>query len=105
VKLSSEKDRRQFKRFPQSVEVRLRPLPQLGARESKAKPIPGRLQNMSQGGICVITPSALKKTSLLRCEISLQDAPISLPTLMQVCWTRKQVVQTESYLSGLQFIL
>jgi len=105
VKLSSEKDRRRFKRFPQSVEVILRPLPQLGHSETKAKPIPGRLQNMSQGGICLLTSRAIKKSAVVRCEIALNDAPIKLPTLMHVCWTKKQVLQEESYLSGLEFLI
>jgi hypothetical protein len=45
------------------------------------------------------------RSSLLRCEIQVADVPVGVPTLMQVCWSRKQNLKTESYLSGLQFLL
>jgi hypothetical protein len=105
VKVSTELDRRQYGRFPQSVEITIRPLPQLGLAKSKSAVIAGRLQNMSQGGICVLTSRPIDKSGVFRCEIVLSDAPIKIATLVHVCWTKKQMIQKESYLSGLEFLL
>ena len=60
---------------------------------------------MSQGGLCVITPRALQKASLLRCEIAIGEAPIKITTLMQVRWTERQKLHPEKFLSGLSFLL
>jgi hypothetical protein len=60
---------------------------------------------MSQGGLCVITPRALPKSSVLRCEIAIGEAPIKISTLMQVRWTEKQKLRRDKFLSGLSFLL
>jgi len=60
---------------------------------------------MSQGGLCVITPRALEKSSVLRCEIAIGEAPIKISTLMQVRWTEKQKLHPQKFLSGLAFLL
>ncbi len=65
----------------------------------------GRVQNVSQGGLCVMSPHPMRPSSLVRCDIGLSESPITIPTLMEVRWTQKQKLQAESYLSGLQFLL
>jgi hypothetical protein len=50
-------------------------------------------------------PQPMKPLSLVHCDIGMTDAPVSIPTLMEVRWTEKQKFQPESYLSGLQFLL
>jgi len=60
---------------------------------------------MSQGGLCVITPRALPKSSVLLCEIAIGEAPIKIGTLMQVRWTERQKLRPEKFLSGLSFLL
>jgi hypothetical protein len=88
------------------LEVWVRPLPPLGSEGGiKLPAIPGRVQNISQGGICLVTAIPIEKASMLRCEITIGDAPIKIATLAQVRWTRKQSVQDESYLSGLEFLI
>ncbi len=42
---------------------------------------------------------------MVRCEICVSEIPVSIPTLMLVRWTRKQNLQAEIYLTGLQFLL
>jgi len=74
--------------------------------EEKPKPaVLGRIQNMSKGGICFLSQQPVSRASLLRCEIGMEDAPTSVPTLLLVRWTKKQNLETNSYLSGLQFLL
>jgi hypothetical protein len=67
--------------------------------------VTGRIHNMSQGGLCVITPRALPNLTVLRCEIAIAEAPIKISTLMQVRWTQPQKLRRDRYLSGLSFLL
>jgi len=99
-------DRRHEARFPQSLEVSVRKLPQLGSAENPGDcTMAARVQNISQGGVCLVTPCPIEKSSLVRCEIAISDAPIHFATLMQVRWTRKQSATPESYISGLEALL
>jgi len=38
------------------------------------------------------------------CHIGVSDGTTAIPTLVQVRWTKKQDIQDESYLSGVQFM-
>jgi PilZ domain len=106
VKLATQSDRRINARFPQSLEAVVRPLPQLGSsRKLRIAAVPARIQNISEGGICLVTQRPLEEFSVLRCEIAIGDVPMRIATLMQVRWTRRQNMQPESYLSGLAFLL
>lgn len=60
---------------------------------------------MSQGGLCVITPCPLEKSSVLRCAISIGVAPIKISTLAQVRWTERHKFLPEKFVSGLFFLL
>lgn len=107
VKRAAETDRRQHPRFPQLLEMLAHELPTATSPPATpaGDPISGRVQNVSQGGLCVLSPRPLAKAALLRCEILGTDMPVPIPTLMQVRWTRKQRVSPESYLCGLKFLL
>jgi hypothetical protein len=73
--------------------------------DEKPKPVVlGRIQNMSKGGICFLSQHPIGQASLLRCEIGMSDVPLAVPTLARVCWTKKQNPESNSYLSGLQFL-
>jgi hypothetical protein len=106
VKRVSQPDRRHEVRLPQSLEVTVSELPRLGLGESpEICAVTGRVQNISQGGVCLVTSSPIEKASILRCEIAIGDAPLRIATLMQVRWTRKQVATPESFISGLEALL
>jgi hypothetical protein len=68
-------------------------------------PLRGRIHNISEGGICLITARPIEKFSVLRCEITVGEVPLRVATLMQVRWTRKQEMEPEGFLSGLEFLL
>ncbi len=76
VKRIVEHDRRQYPRFPQLLELRAREVQPLGS---------------------VIEPE--------KAVVGLSEIPFSIPTLMQVRWTRKKSLQADTYLTGLQFLL
>jgi hypothetical protein len=81
-------------------------LPQLGSIEDPGVcAVKARVQNISHHGVCLVTSSPIEKSSLIRCEIPVGDAPLLIATLMQVRWTRKQVAPPESFISGLEALL
>jgi hypothetical protein len=106
VKRIIQSDRRHEVRLPQIFDVVVRELPQLGAVEdSELCSVAGRVQNVSQDGVCLITSCPVGKATVVRCEIAIGDAPLRVATLMQVRWTRKQSAQPESFISGLEVLL
>lgn len=84
----------------------VQPLPELGSsRKLKIVPLRGRIQNISERGVCLITSRPIERFSVLRCEITIGDAPLRIATLMEVRWTKKQDLDPETHLSGLEFLL
>lgn len=67
--------------------------------------MPGRLQNISPGGICILTERPIAPGSIVYCELSMTDLPVAIPTLFQMCWTSKQNTHGVHYLTGLRFLL
>jgi hypothetical protein len=73
-----------------------------GAKRGRA--ILGRIENISQGGVAVVSSVSMPISSLVRCEIRGPDVGIAIPTLLQVRWSRKRASGTE-YEVGLRFVL
>lgn len=105
MKTERKSDRRSQPRFPQHLRVSLTELPLLGTRKSKGEAVTGHIHNMSQGGLCVITPRPLLDSTLLRCEISIGEAPVRISTLTQVRWTQPQKLRHDRFVSGLSFLI
>jgi PilZ domain len=105
VKTVPKGDRRKSARFPQNLRVSISQLPDIGAKRTRTGAISGSIHNLSHGGLCVITPRALEKSSVLRCEIAIGEAPVKITTLVQVRWTEKQKLHPDKFLSGLSFLL
>jgi PilZ domain-containing protein len=106
VRLATQTDRRRELRFPQSLEMTVQALPELGSsRKLKIVPLRGRIQNISEGGVCLITSRPIERFSVLRCELTIGDVPLRIATLMEVRWTKKQDPDPETHLSGLEFLL
>lgn len=100
-----KRDRRRQARYPQNLGVSITMLPDAGAKTTRGSALSGKVHNMSQGGLCVITPRALEKSSVLRCAIAIGEAPIKISTLAQVRWTEKHKFLPEKFVSGLSFLL
>jgi PilZ domain len=100
----AESDRRQYPRFPQVLELHAREMQSFGSGINTGKAVVGRVQNVSRGGVCLISPQPMERFCLVRCEIGVSEIPASIPTLMRVCWTRKQNLHVETYVTGLQFL-
>lgn len=100
-----EHDRRKHPRFPQLLELQAREAQPLGSEIEREKAVVGRVQNVSKGGLCLVSPQPMARSCVVHCEISVAEVPVSIPTLMQVRWTRKKSRQADTYLTGLQFLL
>lgn len=98
-------ERRGQPRYPQNLKISITELPQLGPKKGRDMVVSGHIHNMSQGGLCVITSRALPAASVLRCDISILEAPIKITTLMQVRWTEQQKLRRSRFISGLSFLL
>src|SRR5579862_4494379 len=99
-------ERRHEDRFPQSLEVTVKELPdEDSAGDLDPSTVSGRILNISQKGACLITPSPVKKSSILRCEIPICGAQPCVATLMRVRWTHQQDFEPGSFISGLEALL
>ena len=98
-------ERRRCPRYADVLEIELTVVPTLESRQRRTPPLHGRVQNVSNAGMCLVTEQPLEGASLLRCGVPLPGAPVAVPTLMQVRWTRQNGAKSASYMSGLQFIL
>ena len=72
--------------------------------ELGGKTLHGTLLNISQGGVCLKTRYPLKKKTVLRLQIPINDLPVRAPTIALVVWLKKDKTG-KGYRTGLQFIL
>jgi hypothetical protein len=98
-------ERRQHERFPQVLEVHARSLLSGQTAGPRPKEFDGRIYNLSNGGLCILSSSPLQADTFVCCNLPVIDAPVSIPTLMQVRWTAKRGNKSPSYISGLQFVV
>ena len=101
----SDRERRQHERFPQLLEVHARSLISGDATSSVPKEFDGRLHNLSNGGVCILSSCPLQAAMFVYCNFPVFDSPVSIPALMQVRWTSKRGQRSPSYVSGLQFVV
>ncbi len=102
---SSKPERRRHERFPQVVEVHTRCLVSSAESGDAPKDFDGRIQNLSNGGVCILSGSPLPPSLFVCCSFPVIDAPVQVPILMQVRWTAKRGYNPSVYVSGLQFVL
>jgi PilZ domain-containing protein len=98
------RERRKCARFPHLLEMQARQLVQLGGAKSNSV-LSVRVQNLSRGGLCMLSDRPLEGHAVVICDIALPDLPLLIPTVMQVRWYQKRELQGEHYLVGLQFLL
>jgi PilZ domain len=102
---SSDRERRQYARFPQALEVHARSLLSGQKTGTPPKEFHGRIHNLSNGGVCMLSSCPLQAAMFLCCELPISDVPVSIPTLLQVRWTASRGRKSSSYISGLQFVV
>ena len=87
------------------MKLRGRKLASLGISQKEPKTaIRGRIQNISHGGLCLLSNRSIPVSSLLHCEIVVSGTRVAIPTLMQVRWTERNPTSGRTKI-GLQFLL
>ena len=83
-----------------------RSLPAVSGAASTPVEFVGRVQNISEGGISLLSELALEPSSFVRCNILTPDVPVAIPTLMQIRWSvvRRDGGKEQTHLIGLQFV-
>ena len=97
-------EKRQNQRHAISRQVRWAEISPVGTPGETARTIRGELQDISSGGVCLLTSHPLEESCLVRGSIPLAEVPVSLPSLMRVCWVQR-VPKGARYRVGLQFLL
>ncbi len=103
--MRSHQERRQHERFPQVFNIHARCLSSGVTTSDAPKEFDGRIQNLSNGGACILSECPLQPGVFACCTFPVCDAPVSVPALMQVRWTVKRGQKSPIYLSGFQFIV
>ena len=101
-----KRERRRTPRCSLTLDISVQALPALGSKVDHPETVIGRTENLSESGICVLTPKPMETASMLLCNIELPFAAVSVPTLMLVKWTHKSEHNgTQEFESGLQFLI
>jgi hypothetical protein len=65
--------------------------------------IKGITENISKGGIGLLSEALLPTNAIVRCEFTFPGNSMSIPTLLQVRWC-DQVKTNDSFRIGLKFV-
>jgi hypothetical protein len=102
------REKRRDLRYPVAWELRgksLRPLePGSGLRYKASQVLHGRVSDVSAGGLCLLTDDDPEVSGPVRCEIVVPQLAVGIPTLLQVRWSRRDVVKQTNRV-GLQFLV
>jgi len=102
--LGVAKERRDFPRFPFTLDVDLRMLAPAVSTTEPVKSVRGRTQNLSRGGLCILSEESLEGATVVICELSVPDLPVPIPILTNVRWSEYRNEGRNCYLYGLQFL-
>jgi len=97
-------ERRGFPRFPFLLDVNLRTLLSAVNPQHPVKSVHGRLQNLSQGGLCILCDESLDATAVVVCEINVPELPVPIPVLANVRWNENRNEGEKCHIYGLQFL-
>jgi hypothetical protein len=105
MELGTHEERRRFERFANSGDLEMQELSDIEIRDNLAEPVYGKVQNVSDGGVGLLTPVALKQHALFRCKVSMGSGPPHISTLMRVRWSRKEMTRQGIFASGLEYLI
>ncbi len=95
-------ERRVATRYPFNVTVMVQ---EMSSQQEATNPelIGGVSRNVSDTGICLSTAKPLTYSSVVRCDVTVSDAPVKIPTMAQVRWVERR--HGAEYRNGLVYIL
>jgi hypothetical protein len=98
------RERRREHRYAVLFEFRGKKLSSLGFPKRPRGIVNGKVQNLSAGGLCLLTDQPIKELHLVRGELVLPNVPVGIPTLMQARWVHRATKRFR-YRIGMQFVL
>jgi hypothetical protein len=96
-------EKRGAPRFPWTAEISGVVSSELGVTEQPQTVLHGLAKNIAIGGIGIMGDRPIAPGTVLRCEISIQEAPVHIPTLLKVCWS-DDIEANGQYKLGLLFL-
>lgn len=97
-------ERRRHERYQHVVDVHTRCLLSIHANGDPPKEFDGRIQNLSNGGACILSSYPLEPAAFVSCSFPVFDAPVSVPSLMQVRWATRIASKAPNYVIGFEFV-
>lgn len=98
------RERRHNPRYPIRGKLGGLVLSSLELPDARRGAIRGGVENISAGGLCLLTDRFLAVAEPVRAELLFPEIPVAVPTLVQVRWIRK-TPEGQNYLAGLQFLI
>ena len=111
--------RRQYARYPLSQTVAFELSAPLTLQETHPEEAAGDTQNVSEGGLCLITERPLEESQIIKIKLPIPNVVATTPTLAEVRWVKsaqpshrqqtaaRQTITGQSgdhYLVGLRFL-
>jgi hypothetical protein len=97
-------ERRYSPRYPHILDLHAKEISRIDAAAAGSSAIRARIQNLSRGGLCILSSDPIPLQGVVLCEIHIPELPVSIPALMRVRWVQKRDGFEETQLAGLQFV-
>lgn len=97
-------DRRRSQRVPLLGRVTYEVSVDQVVNNPEAALMEGQIQNVSKGGLCMLTNKELSNTQVVEIGLPLPVDQVTTPTIVEVRWVRRGSGQ-DRYMAGLRFLL
>jgi acylphosphatase len=98
-------ERRRHERYANSGDIEMHELSELEIAGNRAETVYGKIQNVSDGGVGIVTSVPIEPFALFRCRVSMGNGPPHISTLMRVRWSQKESSRQGTFVSGLEYLL
>ncbi len=96
-------EKRASQRYPVHWRLEGRGISFLGFVDEREEILRGQVQNLGQGGLCLLAENPIQKSSVLRCEIFPNEVQAGIPTIVEVRWMERNSGQPGTKV-GLRFL-
>lgn len=96
--------KRHATRYSFSSEFRGQELSWLGRPKPGKHTLQGAIQNISAGGLGLLTNRPVKELAIFRGEIRIPSIPVAVPSLLQARWVKRGEKRSQ-YRVGFEFLL
>lgn len=87
-----------------TLDIQLHEISAVSSPHESTRSFQGRLQNLSRGGLCILTDQRLKNMGIAVCEIVVPELPVPIPVLTNVRWSEERSNGGYGVLYGLQVL-